>query len=135
MPDVYDKATRSQVMRSIGSRDTKPEMHVRRALHSMGYRFRLHRADLPGTPDIVLPRHRMVIFVHGCFWHQHEGCKRSERPASNSAYWQRKLTRNMERDQLNRRALETAGWRVVTLWECEIATTKNLARLLTERLG
>lgn len=87
MPDVYDKQTRSRVMRSVKSRDTKPELRVRRALHAMGYRFRLHRGDLPGKPDITLPRHRTVIFVHGCFWHQHGGCKRAERPTSNTAYW------------------------------------------------
>ncbi|MGI8687062.1 MAG: very short patch repair endonuclease [Thermomicrobiales bacterium] len=135
MPDVYDKQTRSRVMRSVKSRDTKPEMRVRRTLHAIGYRFRLHRGDLPGKPDITLPRHRTVIFVHGCFWHQHDGCERAERPASNTAYWQRKLLRNVERDRTNYLALEVAGWHVVTLWECEIDGAKNLADLLTEKLA
>jgi DNA mismatch endonuclease, patch repair protein len=135
MPDVYDKETRSRVMRQVKSSNTKPEMRVRRALHAMGYRFRLHRADLPGKPDIVLPRHRTVILVHGCFWHQHEGCTRAERPTSNAAYWQRKLTRNVERDSVNLDALQQAGWRVVTLWECEIDATKDLSALLRRRLS
>ncbi|MDQ2785165.1 MAG: DNA mismatch endonuclease Vsr [Chloroflexota bacterium] len=134
MPDVYDTQTRSRVMRSVKSRDTKPEMRVRRTLHAMGYRFRLHRGDLPGKPDITLPRYRTVLFVHGCFWHQHEACERAERPTSNTAYWQKKLSRNVERDYANRLALEVAGWYVVTVWECEIDSAKNLADLLTERL-
>jgi len=121
-------------MRSVKSRDTRPEMRVRRALHAMGYRFRLHRADLPGRPDITLPRYRTVIFVHGCFWHQHGGCERAERPASNTDYWRRKLSRNIERDLTNRLALEMAGWQVVTLWECEIDAAKDLSILLNERL-
>ena len=122
MPDVYDAATRSAVMRAVRGKDTKPEMRVRRTLHRMGFRYRLHRRDLPGRPDIVLPKHKTVIFIHGCFWHGHAGCSRADRPASNTAYWTRKLDRTIARDAANVAALHKAGWRVVTAWECEITT-------------
>ena len=105
MPDVYDQTQRSKVMRSVKSENTKPEVIVRQMLHALGYRFRLHRRDLPGKPDIVLPRHRKIIFVHGCFWHQHPNCKDAERPQSNTNYWNRKLDRNVQRDQEHMSAL------------------------------
>lgn len=118
--DTLSPAERSEVMRRVRSKDTKPEVFVRSVLHRMGYRFRLHRKDLPGNPDIVLPKHRTAVFIHGCFWHQHPGCRKATVPQNNRDYWERKLSRNVERDALSVRALEEAGWRVVILWECEI---------------
>ena len=109
-------------MRRVRSEDTKPEMQVRRILHRRGFRYRLHRRDLPGSPDIVLPKHKTVLFVHGCFWHSHPGCPCAARPATNTAYWTRKLDRNIARDTAAFVALEHAGWRVLTLWECELGT-------------
>lgn len=107
-------------MRQVRGRDTKPELLVRRWLHGAGFRFRLHRADLPGKPDIVLPRHGAVIFVHGCFWHGHKGCPRSALPTSNRPYWETKIGRNIERDRRNQRRLRRLGWRVMTVWECQL---------------
>jgi len=122
MPDVFDAAARSAVMRKVRGQNTGPEMLVRRTLHKMGYRFRLHRRNLPGRPDIVLPKHKSVVFVHGCFWHGHPGCPRADRPTSNIEFWNRKLDRNAERDYKASAALEEMGWRVLVLWECEIKT-------------
>jgi len=107
-------------MRAVKSKDTKPEMAVRQLLHRAGLRYRLHRKDLSGNPDIVFPSKKAVIFIHGCFWHQHPACRYAERPASNSAYWIKKLNRNMERDLKNVATLENNGWKVLILWECEI---------------
>ena len=108
-------------MARVRAANTSPEIVVRRLVHRLGYRFRLHRRDLPGTPDLVLPKHRAVIFVHGCFWHQHD-CRRGRRqPASNQAYWGPKLARNVERDASARSDLQRMGWRVLTIWECKIA--------------
>lgn len=119
MADTVDCLTRSAIMRCIKSRDTSPEMAVRRALHASGLRFRLHRQDLPGTPDLVLPRHRIAVFVHGCFWHWH-GCRRCRMPQSNRAYWSAKIARNVARDQAASEALRQLGWRVLVVWECEL---------------
>ena len=113
-------------MSRIRSGDTKPEIVVRSLLHRMGYRFRLHRRDLPGKPDIVLPKHRTVIFVHGCFWHRHRGCKRCTTPSTNQDYWLEKLKGNAERDRKNKRLLKKLGWKVAIVWECE---TNNLDQL------
>lgn len=111
---------RSEIMRAVKSKDTKPEMIVRRLVHALGYRYRLHRPDLPGKPDLTFAGRRAVIFVHGCFWHQHT-CKRGDRqPATNVAYWRRKLARNVARDKANARHLRRLGWRVLTVWECQI---------------
>lgn len=118
--DVYDAEKRSAVMRAVKSRNTKPEIKVRQLLHRAGYRYRLHRKDLPGKPDIVFPSRRAVIFVHGCFWHQHAGCPHADRPASNNDYWTKKLNRNMERDRANISTLKSDGWKTLVLWECEI---------------
>jgi DNA mismatch endonuclease (patch repair protein) len=120
MTDTFDKETRSRIMSSIRSKDTKPEVLVRSELHRMGYRFRIHRRDLPGTPDIVLPRFKTIIFVHGCFWHSHKGCKYAVNPKSNTEYWTAKLQRNRARDADNVTRLEEAGWSVLTVWECEV---------------
>jgi len=113
-------------MSRIKGKNTKPEMRVRRLLHALGYRFRLHRKDLPGTPDIVLPRWKAVIFVHGCFWHIHEGCKRAKRPQTHKAFWDRKLQGNKARDAKKIEELEKLGYRCLVIWECE---TKDIAKL------
>jgi DNA mismatch endonuclease, patch repair protein len=119
MADSWTSEQRSQVMSRVKNENTKPEKHVRSLLHRMGHRFRLHRRDLPGTPDIVLPRHRKAILVHGCFWHSHD-CPRGKRPSTHTEFWNSKLDSNAERDRTNREALEERGWQVLTLWECEL---------------
>ena len=112
-------------MRSVRSVDTGPEMTVRRAVHRLGFRFRLHRKDLPGCPDLVFPRLRIAIFVHGCFWHQHR-CNAAARPTSRTEYWNAKLEKNIERDRRNTKALRNCGWKVFIIWECQ---TKNRSAL------
>ena len=107
-------------MARIGAKNTKPEMLVRRKLHHLGFRFRLHSRELPGRPDIVLPKYRTVIFVHGCFWHRHAGCRRATTPKTNQAFWHSKFEANLARDLKTTQALELAGWKVLILWECEI---------------
>ncbi len=120
-PDFSDvPAARRRNMAAIRSRDTKPEMTVRRALHAMGFRFQLHRRDLPGTPDIVLPRWKTVVQVHGCQWHAHEGCSKFRLPATRKDWWKAKLEGNVARDLRNQAALEAAGWFVIVAWECDI---------------
>jgi DNA mismatch endonuclease, patch repair protein len=106
-------------MSRIRSKDTVPEKTVRSVLHKMGFRFRLHRKDLPGRPDIVLPKHRLAIFVHGCFWHRHPNCKYAYTPKSRLSFWRRKFAENRARDRRNAVAVRHAGWRVLILWECE----------------
>ena len=127
MPDVFTKAKRSEVMSRIKSRDTQPERAVRSMLHKLGYRFRLHRADLPGRPDLVLSRHRTVIFVHGCFWHRHRGCKLAYTPKSRATFWQNKFASNVVRDRRVRSQLVKLGWRVITVWECELRAPEHLS--------
>jgi len=117
------------MMAAVRSKDTAPEMVVRRLLHSLGYRFRLHRRDLPGKPDIVFPGRKKVIFVHGCFWHQHEECRGSHLPKSNTEYWTPKLLRNKARDASNLAKLKSAGWKCIVLWECELGKTSLMRRL------
>lgn len=113
-------------MSRIKSRDTKPELIVRSLLHRQGFRFRLHDRSLPGTPDIVLKKHKTVIFVHGCFWHQHKGCKYAAMPKTRREFWRQKLAGNVTRDRRNRKALEKLGWRVLVVWECEQKTASHL---------
>jgi DNA mismatch endonuclease, patch repair protein len=122
-------------MRRIRSVHTKPELLVRSAVHAMGYRFRLHRTDLPGKPDMVFPRLGKIIEVRGCFWHQHAGCIDSHVPASNREYWEAKLVRNAQRDRANLRALRKLGWQVLVVWECEARNAARLARRLRRFLG
>lgn len=117
-------------MSKVSSKETKPEIIVRKLLFSKGFRYRKNVKSLPGKPDIVLPKHKTIIFVHGCFWHQHAGCRKSSRPTSNVEFWNKKLDRNMVRDASNTQLLKDAGWNVVTVWECEIRDFVNL----TERL-
>ena len=120
MPDMFSPEKRSEIMAKVHSANTTPEIRVRKLLHSMGYRFRLHRRDLPGNPDIVLPKYKTVIFVHGCFWHGCPTCRHARiRPVINAEYWEKKLNRTLERDKNNVVALEQLGWRVVVIWECE----------------
>lgn len=120
MTDVVTPEKRSRMMSGIRGKDTKPEIIVRKWLHAHGYRFRLHRKDLPGKPDIVLPRYRTVIFVHGCFWHRHEGCKYAATPATRAEWWQEKFRQNVAHDAKVRQELENLGWRVIVIWECEV---------------
>lgn len=122
---------RSRILSAVRKKDTKPELIVRRLLHAMGYRFRLHRRDLPGSPDIVLPRYRAVILVHGCFWHQHAGCRHGNLPRSRTEYWLPKLRRNIERDQRAEASLKALGWRVLVLWECELRGSADLRSRLS----
>lgn len=119
MVDIVDKSTRSRMMASIKGRDTKPETILRKALHRRGLRYRLHASKLPGRPDIVLPRHRAAILVHGCFWHRH-GCRLTATPASNPDFWQAKFAGTIERDARQARQLAELGWRVATVWECAL---------------
>ena len=126
MTDVFSKEKRSWLMSRVKGRDTKLEILVRSLVHRMGYRFRVHRRDLPGNPDIVFPRHGKVIFVHGCFWHGHQGCLRSKRPTTNKSFWNKKLDGNIERDKRFRRALQRMGWKVFVVWQCETREPEKL---------
>ena len=119
MTDIFEPRKRSEIMSRIRGRDTKPELTVRRIAHGLGLRFRLHRKDLPGCPDIVFPRHRAVIVVHGCFWHRHPGCKHASSPKTRESYWKNKFKDNVVRDTRNETALRDLGWRVMVIWECE----------------
>ena len=114
---------RSRNMSAIKSKNTKPEIAVRKLLHSLGYRFRLHRKDLPGSPDIVLPKYKTVIFVHGCFWHRHENCKYASTPKTRKEFWESKFKTNLKRDKEIQEKIKNIGWHSVVIWECE---TKNI---------
>ncbi|CAN7311360.1 very short patch repair endonuclease [Bosea sp. LjRoot90] len=120
MADVHTPAQRSFNMSRIKGKDTQPEIWLRSLLHSAGFRFRLHRKDLPGRPDIVLPGSKVAVFVHGCYWHRHEGCKYTTTPSSNTQFWEQKFARTIERDAENIVALQNAGWKVVVAWECQL---------------
>ncbi len=126
--DKLSKEHRSWNMSRIRSRNTRPEMVVRSLLHKAGFRFRLHVKGLPGTPDIVLPKYRMAIFVHGCFWHRHPGCRYAYMPTTRRLFWKNKFARNVARDRLARRQLEAAGWRVLIIWECQAEGPHRPAR-------
>jgi DNA mismatch endonuclease (patch repair protein) len=135
MTDVFDAAQRSAVMRRVKGKDTTPELIVRRALTRLGARYRLHRKDLPGSPDVVLPGRKLAFFIHGCFWHGHDCARGARVPKANREYWTAKVGRNRARDAKNRAALEGGGWRVETVWECELkdagALEERLRRLLS----
>ncbi|HCG00189.1 MAG TPA: very short patch repair endonuclease [Chloroflexi bacterium] len=135
MPDVFSSTDRSRIMSKVKNRDTAPKLVVRRLLHRLGYRFRLHRANLPGHPDIVLPRHRKVIFVHGCFWHGHVGCPRGARPATNTEFWNAKLDANARRDKSTQEALDKLGWRILIVWQCETRNETRLAAIIEQFLA
>jgi DNA mismatch endonuclease, patch repair protein len=134
MADSISKSHRSWNMSRIRSRDTQPEIAVRSLLHRMGYRFRLHVRDLPGVPDIVLPKYASVIFVHGCYWHRHQGCKYAYTPKSNRAFWSGKFEANVKRHKAVARELLALGWRVIVVWECELRNEQKLKRRLARLL-
>jgi DNA mismatch endonuclease (patch repair protein) len=121
-------------MSKVKQRHTNPELAVRSLLHRLGYRFRLHRKDLPGSPDIVLPKYKTAIFVHGCFWHQHSGCKKAGRPSSNTDYWNNKLDENIKRDAKKESELKELGWNFFTVWQCEIKNKEILAEKINRLL-
>lgn len=135
MVDQVSPERRSAIMARISGKNTGPEMRVRKLAHAMGLRFRIHRSDLPGKPDVVFPKRRIVLFIHGCFWHQHEGCRRASMPKSRQEYWSRKLLRNIERDAANQQELIDAGWQVAVIWECETNSPEELAKIISTRIG
>ena len=133
--DTLSPERRSWNMSRIRSRDTKPEVVVRSLLHGMGYRFRLHRRDLPGCPDIVLPKYKIAVFVNGCFWHRHEGCRYAYFPKTRTDFWTAKFRDNVERDHRQREELRNLDWRVVTIWECETHDREHLQEEIVQKLG
>ncbi|WP_342725710.1 DNA mismatch endonuclease Vsr [Bradyrhizobium sp. B097] len=132
MIDVVDRITRSRMMSGIRGKNTQPELALRRALHREGFRYRLHAPDLPGRPDIVLPKHKSVVEVRGCFWHRHERCIYCTTPSSNKEFWHRKFNETIKRDERNRLALRRLGWRIAIVWECSVKD--NGANVVAERL-
>ena len=134
MTDIVGRDRRSRMMSRIRGRDTQPEIMVRRVAHGLGFRFRLHRRDLPGRPDLVLPRHRAVVFVHGCFWHRHKGCRYAYEPKSRVRFWTAKFRENVARDGRNEAALRALGWRVLVIWECETRRRDVVERRLLDEL-
>ena len=134
MADVHSKAIRSYNMSKIRGKDTKPELIIRRFLHSRGFRYRLHRKDLPGKPDIVLPKYKTIIFVQGCFWHGHDGCKYYVVPKTRTDWWLNKINGNIRKDRASRQMLTISGWKVIEVWECELKKMKinsTLENLIT----
>lgn len=128
--DTLSAERRSEIMGRVTAKNTRPEVAVRRLLHRLGYRFRLHRRDLPGKPDVVLPKWRTAVLIHGCFWHRHEGCPNTRTPKSRLDFWTAKFDENVRRDKLARDKLESLGWRVLVVWECELRDVGKL----TDRL-
>jgi DNA mismatch endonuclease (patch repair protein) len=128
--DPFTDEKRRAIMQAVRGKGTKPELRVRKAAHRLGYRFRLHRKDLPGKPDLVFPSRRLCLFVHGCFWHRHSGCKKSSIPETNKDFWLEKFGKNVGRDAHVRMELEKMGWRVVVIWECETNSPEQLERTL-----
>lgn len=138
MVDSVDSKTRSWIMSRVRGKNTTPERVLRSGLHRLGFRFRLHRRDLPGKPDVVLTRYRVAIFVHGCYWHRHEGCRYATTPSTRKEFWLSKFQANVERDRRNRQALLDAGWRVFVVWECALrrdprGTVLDLAGALPDK--
>ena len=127
MTDIVDKQTRSRMMAGIKGKDTKPELVLRRALHARGFRYRLHSKNVPGRPDIMLSKHQAMVFVHGCFWHRHEGCRYTTIPSTRPEFWRAKFDANVIRDAAIRHQLIEAGWRAATVWECSLRKTDQLA--------
>lgn len=135
MVDLLTSERRSWNMSQIKGRNTRPELRLRSLLHRAGFRFRLHAKQLPGRPDVVLPKYRTAIFVHGCFWHRHPGCRNTTTPSTRREFWQEKFDGNVRRDARNRAALEATGWTVVTVWECELKTdAEGVVRRLADKL-
>jgi DNA mismatch endonuclease, patch repair protein len=133
--DRLSKSQRSEHMARIRSKNTSPELFVRRVLFRLGYRFRLHRNDLPGTPDIVFPSRKKAVFIHGCFWHAHGGCHLAKTPKTRPEYWRAKFSRNATRDRLSKRKLRSMGWSTLTIWECQLVQEEHILRRLTRYLG
>lgn len=133
--DIFSKEKRSEIMAQIKGKNTKPEIFLRSIVHRMGYRYRLHRRDLPGNPDLTFPKHNKVIFMHGCFWHGHKGCSRSKRPSTNQEFWNEKLYKNLKRDKRNILKLKKMGWSPLIVWSCEIQDTDKLTRKLDRFLS
>ena len=133
--DRIDPERRSANMARVRGKDTGPGMRVRRIAHRMGLRFRLHRRDLPGTPDLVFPKHRLAVFVHGCFWHRHPGCSRASTPSTRPEFWQAKFDGNIERDRHRQAELIAQGWKVLVLWECELKNDAAVQAALAEAAG
>jgi len=131
MADRITKAQRSRNMARVKNKNTAPELIVRKTLHRLGFRFRLHRSDLPGNPDIVLPRHHKIVFVHGCFWHGHT-CPRGKRPSTRQDFWNRKLDGNQKRDKANQDKLKELGWEILIVWECQVKNVDNLEKQLLD---
>jgi len=132
--DIVSPERRSAMMSRIGSKDTLPELRVRRIAHALGLRFRLYRRNLPGTPDLVFPKYRVALFVHGCFWHRHEGCPKAYMPKSRVDFWQEKFAANVERDTRAARKLQAMGWNPVVIWECETGDPAQLAEIVVARV-
>jgi DNA mismatch endonuclease (patch repair protein) len=133
--DTLTPAERSQLMAKIRGKNTQPELIVRSMLHRAGYRFSLHRKDLPGKPDIVLRKYSTVIFVHGCFWHRHKSCKTASTPKTNVAFWQAKFDRNVSNDRKHARELRKLGWQVLTIWECQLKTPERVLQRIERQLA
>jgi len=133
--DIIDKQARSRLMGRIRGKDTKPEMVVRSLAHRLGFRFRLHRRDLPGSPDLVFPGPRKVVFVHGCYWHRHPGCRLAYEPKSNVAFWTKKFAANVARDAKALADLKSQGWNTLVVWECEAEDPELVASRLSAHLG
>jgi DNA mismatch endonuclease (patch repair protein) len=127
--DTFSKSKRSDIMSKVSGKDTKPEVLVRKYLFSHGFRYRKNVKNLPGKPDVVLPKYKTIIFIHGCFWHGHEGCEAAKLPASNIEYWTKKVSSNIGRDSQNIETLKILGWNVIVVWECELKTKCREARL------
>lgn len=136
MADIFTPEKRSKIMSKVKQKDSKQEMFVRKLTHSMGYRYRLHKEGLPGKPDLVFPKYKKVIFVHGCFWHGHEGCRRSALPSTNVEFWRKKISGNVKRDKLTYKRLEKLGWGILIIWQCEIKQfeKENLKRKISNFL-
>ncbi|SCB30732.1 very short patch repair endonuclease [Rhizobium multihospitium] len=128
--DIVSSSKRSEMMAGIKGRNTRPEIAVRRIAHQLGLRFRLHRKDLPGSPDLVFPRHKTAVFVHGCYWHRHPGCRLAYSPKSNITFWTAKFEGNVARDIRDRRELEEDGWKVVIIWECQSKNVDAITSIL-----
>jgi DNA mismatch endonuclease (patch repair protein) len=135
MADMFSPEQRSQNMSAVRARDTKPELTVRRLVHSLGYRYRLYRKDLPGSPDLAFISKQKVIFVHGCFWHRHARCSRGNVPQSNAGFWLPKLEKTVRRDAKVIRRLRSSGWKVLVLWECQLVDSDKLRQTITSFLG
>ncbi len=132
--DTLSPEERSELMSRIRGKDSNPEMKLRRLIHGMGFRYRLHVMNLPGKPDLVFPRRRTVIFMHGCFWHRHDGCKLARLPKSKISFWEEKLETNRQRDLLNQELLREQGWHVLVVWECQLNDTAKVSRIVEEFL-